>query len=321
MGRVLPRRRRAPAGGAPCRHRHEPARPLASRRRSRSQAAATLERLRAEPPDEPFRLLRGAGRSAQRAPDRGLRGRAQRLSGHARLAQQLLGHFSARRTLLRPRPRPGYALYGGNPTPGRDNPMRAVVRLEARVIQVRAAAAGETRRLQRAMDGARPAPPRHALGRLRRRLSARRERAPTPSSRPARPSARPSSPAAAARSPAASRWTSSSVDVTDVPDGAVRRGDPRHPDRRRPQHRRGRRRRRHHRLRDPDRPRPPLRAALYRRLTRCDATFVLYGEPRHDLPYRPRQGQRGFHPAHDGLRSLRQRQQRRPGCASDPGGP
>jgi alanine racemase len=40
--------------------------------------------------------------------------------------------------------RPGYALYGGNPTPDRDNPMRAVVRLEARVIQVRDAGPGET---------------------------------------------------------------------------------------------------------------------------------------------------------------------------------
>jgi alanine racemase len=33
--------------------------------------------------------------------------------------------------------RPGYALYGGNPTPGRPNPMRPVVRLQARVLQSR----------------------------------------------------------------------------------------------------------------------------------------------------------------------------------------
>jgi alanine racemase len=33
--------------------------------------------------------------------------------------------------------RPGIALYGGNPRPGRANPMRAVVRLSARIIQVR----------------------------------------------------------------------------------------------------------------------------------------------------------------------------------------
>ena len=39
--------------------------------------------------------------------------------------------------------RPGYALYGGNPTPGRPNPMRAVVSLEAPVIQTRRIEAGE----------------------------------------------------------------------------------------------------------------------------------------------------------------------------------
>ena len=39
--------------------------------------------------------------------------------------------------------RPGAALYGVNPTPGRPNPMRAVVRLRARVLQVREVAAGE----------------------------------------------------------------------------------------------------------------------------------------------------------------------------------
>ncbi|MGW9328993.1 alanine racemase [Bosea sp. NPDC055594] len=38
--------------------------------------------------------------------------------------------------------RPGYALYGGNPTPGRPNPMQPVVGLEARILQVRDVAAG-----------------------------------------------------------------------------------------------------------------------------------------------------------------------------------
>lgn len=37
--------------------------------------------------------------------------------------------------------RPGYALYGGNPVPGRPNPMRPVVRLDAPVLQVRTIAA------------------------------------------------------------------------------------------------------------------------------------------------------------------------------------
>ncbi len=39
--------------------------------------------------------------------------------------------------------RPGYALYGGNPTPGRPNPMRAMLRLEARILAVHDIAAGE----------------------------------------------------------------------------------------------------------------------------------------------------------------------------------
>lgn len=40
--------------------------------------------------------------------------------------------------------RPGYALYGGNPCPGRPNPMRPVIRLEAGILQTRAIEAGET---------------------------------------------------------------------------------------------------------------------------------------------------------------------------------
>lgn len=40
--------------------------------------------------------------------------------------------------------RPGMALYGLNPTPGRPNPMRAVVRLEVRTLQVRTLARAET---------------------------------------------------------------------------------------------------------------------------------------------------------------------------------
>jgi len=40
--------------------------------------------------------------------------------------------------------RPGYALYGGNPTPGRPNPMQGVLRLEARILQVNHVEPGET---------------------------------------------------------------------------------------------------------------------------------------------------------------------------------
>jgi len=40
--------------------------------------------------------------------------------------------------------RPGYALYGGNPTPGNPNPMRPVLGLRARILQVRSLVRGDT---------------------------------------------------------------------------------------------------------------------------------------------------------------------------------
>jgi alanine racemase len=40
--------------------------------------------------------------------------------------------------------RPGYALFGGNPTPGRENPMRNVVTLTVPIAQLRMVAGGET---------------------------------------------------------------------------------------------------------------------------------------------------------------------------------
>lgn len=40
--------------------------------------------------------------------------------------------------------RPGVALYGGNPTPGKRNPIRPVVELKGRIIQVRAVGKGES---------------------------------------------------------------------------------------------------------------------------------------------------------------------------------
>lgn len=40
--------------------------------------------------------------------------------------------------------RPGMAVYGLNPTPGKPNPMKPVVQLKARVLQLRTALAGET---------------------------------------------------------------------------------------------------------------------------------------------------------------------------------
>jgi alanine racemase len=52
--------------------------------------------------------------------------------------------------------RPGYALYGGNPTPGRLNPMRAVVGLRATILQTRWIEAGETAGYGAAWTAVRP---------------------------------------------------------------------------------------------------------------------------------------------------------------------
>ena len=52
-------------------------------------------------------------------------------------------HFLPQRPFL-DLTRPGYALYGGNPTPGAVNPMRPVVRLEAEILQIRDVEPGET---------------------------------------------------------------------------------------------------------------------------------------------------------------------------------
>jgi alanine racemase len=52
--------------------------------------------------------------------------------------------------------RPGYALYGGNPTPDQPNPMRPVVRLDARIIQVREIEAGAKAGYNETWTAARP---------------------------------------------------------------------------------------------------------------------------------------------------------------------
>jgi alanine racemase len=52
--------------------------------------------------------------------------------------------------------RPGAALYGINPTPGRPNPMRPVARLAARVLQLREVASGEAVGYEATWVAARP---------------------------------------------------------------------------------------------------------------------------------------------------------------------
>jgi alanine racemase len=53
--------------------------------------------------------------------------------------------------------RPGAALYGINPTPGRPNPMRPVVRLRGQILQMRLVAAGESVGYNATWTASRPA--------------------------------------------------------------------------------------------------------------------------------------------------------------------
>jgi alanine racemase len=115
--------------------------------------------------------------------------------------------------------RPGVALYGVNPTPGRSNPMRPVVELRAHILQVRNVQRGETvgynagwtaKRASRiAVVGVG-----YADGYLRAASAS---------------DARPGGDAIVAgkRCPLAGRVSMDllAIDVTDLPDGAARRGE------------------------------------------------------------------------------------------------
>ena len=120
--------------------------------------------------------------------------------------------------------RPGYALYGGNPTPGRDNPMRPVVRLEARIVQLRTVGPGDTvgynaqwaapgpRRIATLSAGYADGYPRAASA-----TDAKREGGAPPAE----------AIVAGRRCPFAGRVSMDliTVDVTGVPEGEVARGD------------------------------------------------------------------------------------------------
>ena len=120
--------------------------------------------------------------------------------------------------------RPGYALYGGNPTPHQDNPMRAVVRLEARVIQIRDAAPGETV----GYNGQWTAGSQRRLATLSIGYADGYPRAASATDAKAQTGARVGEAIVAGqRCPFAGRVSMDllSVDVTGVPENLVRRGD------------------------------------------------------------------------------------------------
>ncbi len=72
--------------------------------------------------------------------------------------------------------RPGVALYGANPTPGKPNPMQSVVTLQGRIVQLRSVEQGATVGYSATWTAKRADPPCNRVGRIRGRFSARRER-------------------------------------------------------------------------------------------------------------------------------------------------
>ena len=128
------------------------------------------------PADEPLRLRRGAGRSrSTRARSRPSRRVRDAFPGMPASLGNSSGIFLPRRALLRPRPPRLRPLRRQSDTRPRQSDASRGAPRGARDPGPRRRRRRE-RRLQRPVDRARPAPPRHAVGRLRRRLSARRER-------------------------------------------------------------------------------------------------------------------------------------------------
>jgi alanine racemase len=115
--------------------------------------------------------------------------------------------------------RPGVALYGVNPTPGRKNPMRPVVELKGRIIQVRTVGKGETVGYGATFAATRPSriamvAVGYADGFLRSAGASKGKSAADVI-------------VAGRRCPIAGRVSMDlfAIDVTHLPEGAVRRGD------------------------------------------------------------------------------------------------
>jgi len=115
--------------------------------------------------------------------------------------------------------RPGVALYGVNPTPGKTNPMRPVVELKGRIIQVRAVDKGESVGYGAAFTTTRPS--RIAIVALGYADGFLRSASAAKGKPPAQ------AVIAGKRCPIAGRVSMDvlAIDVTDLPDGTVRRGD------------------------------------------------------------------------------------------------
>jgi len=115
--------------------------------------------------------------------------------------------------------RPGVALYGVNPTPGKSNPMRPVIELQARILQVRGVPRGETVGYDAQWTAKRATRVAVvAVGYADGFMRAAGSSDETPGA---------SAIVAGQRCPIAGRISMDlmAIDITDLPDNAVRRGD------------------------------------------------------------------------------------------------
>jgi alanine racemase len=114
--------------------------------------------------------------------------------------------------------RPGAALYGINPTPGKRNPMRPVVELKGRILQVRQLKRGDSAGYRGDWTAARPS-------RLAISAVGYGDGYPRAAATKGRPAA--SVMIAGKRCPLVGRVSMDlmAVDVTDLPEGSARRGD------------------------------------------------------------------------------------------------
>ena len=224
-GRRSAARRRRGSGRAPCRHRHEPARALGRRGAGARGDAGACSDFEPALADEPFRQRRGAGQSAQRAADRGASRRcARRFPACPASLCQLVRHLPARQAALRPRAARLRALRRQSDA----RPRQPDARRWSGSRAASCSSAGSRRRhgrLQRPLDRAR-APAHRDASRSAMPTAIRAPRAPRRKRDTSRRAAWPSS--AGARCPFAGRVSMDLiiVDVTDVPAGAVARGDP-----------------------------------------------------------------------------------------------
>ena len=170
---------------------------------------------RAHAADEPLRLRRPAAASAQRPADQAIPRNPHAVPRHSRLARQFLRHLPRPIGLLR-HGAPGRRALRRQSDAGQAQPDEAGDRTEGPRPAGAQRAAQRHRRLRRDLDRQARQPHRRGRRRLRRRPAARR--------RPP-PSATSSSPASAAAIVGRISMDLLTVDVTDLPDSAVRRGD------------------------------------------------------------------------------------------------